>query len=171
MEPRGFEPRPAKVGHQPEASLAWTSVTAAAKRRRRTRRLCNRAPKYQTLWVPTHRVAAEGNTETPTSRALRPMTRRPGPTGVRDHGMPWRVPQEPERSRRLRVECRGTAERVRMSAAGVSGSRSAAVGARTRGNRPEGPRRAKGGAGSWTRWRERCRRHRASSPSQRNSNG
>src|SRR6516162_9842684 len=47
---------------------------------------------------------------------------------------------------------RGTAERRQRSKAERGArSRSAAVGARTRGNRPEGPRRAKGGTGSRTR--------------------
>src|SRR5450432_3774259 len=103
MEPRGFEPRPAKVGHQPEASLAWTSVTAAAKRRRRTRRLCNRAPKYQTLWVPTDRVAAEGNTETP--RRVGPRDRR---TQVLRHDGPWaHSGNSPPQGARWRTRTRG----------------------------------------------------------------
>jgi hypothetical protein len=41
MEPSGFESRPAKVGHQPEASVAWTSATAAAKRTQRACRPCD----------------------------------------------------------------------------------------------------------------------------------
>ena len=51
------------------------------------------------------------------------------------------------------IERNGRAER-KQSKAGAWRSRSAAVGAKTRGNRPEGPRRAKGGTGTWTRWRE-----------------
>ena len=46
------------------------------------------------------------------------MARRDGPTGVIEHGMPERVPQEPERSRRLRGEglrnCRAERKRAKQ---------------------------------------------------------
>src|SRR5512142_2102129 len=62
----------------------------------------------------------------------------------------WEVPSSPSeewsrRNRRASASERG----------GEAGSRSAAVGAMTRGNQPEGPRRAKGGTGPWNRSRAR----------------
>ena len=40
------ESRPAKLGQQPEASLAWGGATLTAKRRQRVPMPCYRAPKY-----------------------------------------------------------------------------------------------------------------------------
>ena len=45
MESRGGRSRPVKVGHRPEASLAWTGESLAAKRRQRTNEPRDRAPK------------------------------------------------------------------------------------------------------------------------------
>ena len=45
------ESRPAELGQQPEASLAWGGVTLTAKRRQRVPMPCYRAPKYSS-WEP-----------------------------------------------------------------------------------------------------------------------
>jgi len=68
MEPSGVAPRPAKVGHQPEASLAWAPVTATAKRRQRARRPWDWASKYAAVAGADALVYAEGNTGEPKSR-------------------------------------------------------------------------------------------------------
>jgi hypothetical protein len=92
------------------------------------------------------------------------MAWRDDPTEVRrEQGMYGRVLQEPGRPRLLRpLNCGGIAKRRQRSAARwMARSRSAAVGATKRGNRPKGPRRAKGGAGTRGHRRERDSGHRA----------
>ena len=83
------------------------------------------------------------------------MTWRPDPPGSENMACRGGFPRnlrDPDASGAKAAELPSGAQ---ASGAGAPGSRSAAVRARTRGNRPEGPRRAKGGAGSWNRWRER----------------
>jgi hypothetical protein len=47
------ESRPAELGQQPEASLAWGGVTLTAKRRPRVPTPCYRAPKYSSREPPS----------------------------------------------------------------------------------------------------------------------
>src|SRR5216684_3441169 len=60
--PAGNQPRPAKLGQQPEASLTWLRVTVVTERRQRVRRPCDRAPKVVVVGADVV-VAAEGSTE------------------------------------------------------------------------------------------------------------
>ncbi len=46
------ESRPAELGQQPEANLAWGGVTLTAKRRQRVLMPCSRAPKYSSREPP-----------------------------------------------------------------------------------------------------------------------
>ena len=81
-------------------------------------------------------------------RGLRPGHVRKGCPGT------WEISRRLRR-RRTERNRRARAQRSEARARERRGSRSAAVGAMKRGNRPEGPCGAKGGTGSRNRWRER----------------
>src|SRR5580658_6569208 len=102
------------------------------------------SPERLTLWWPTRSWTRKATPASSRRRAHSPGPRRGRPTGVPDHGTYARVAQEHGRSRRLRTA--GTAVRDTTRAVGASRSRSAAVRAMKWGNRPKGPRGAKGGA-------------------------
>jgi hypothetical protein len=154
-------------GHQAEASLARSSgstrATVTAKRRQRACGPWDRAPKDG---CGGGRRRCDGGRR---NRHAKAQGRGPGPQhggsiGVKGHGTQARAAQEPGRSRCLPVQP-GTAARGKASTVGATRSRSAAVGAMKPGNRPEGPGRAKGGAGIRNRARERWERRRAHQPS------
>src|SRR5262249_47984267 len=55
--------RPAKECRQPEASLAWTTVTSAAKRRQRAGGPCDGTSKCMRLWWPTRSATRKATAE------------------------------------------------------------------------------------------------------------
>ena len=74
------ESRPAELGQQPEASLAWGGVTLTAKRRQRVPMPCDRAPKYF--------LAGASVVDTSGGRADTPQWPGVfGPTGVQEQGV------------------------------------------------------------------------------------
>ena len=64
-DPAGSQSRPAKAGHQPEASLARTRATVDVNRRQRVGGPCDGAPKAGKVAEADAVRTAEGNTGAP----------------------------------------------------------------------------------------------------------
>ena len=173
--------------------LRGARVTGAAKRRQRVDRPCDGAPKWDELREPTPSESRKA------MRTRREGLTRFVPPGSESRACPWRDPpgtweassppsQFPEGNRvtnpRLRCEaplapgseCVGARRygRAKPCEARWEGRRGVG-GSRSTGEAGEfGLRRPGGGKGvprAGNRARERCRRHRAPSASQRNSSG
>ena len=181
--PAGKESRPAKVGHQPEASLARPRATVDVKRRQRGCGPCDRAPKAGYGAEADTVKKVEGNTEAlygPGAKAppgSESRARTPGfprnlggpdasPKSIPGGDLGDSIPQARGRcASRPRESEGGAPQGYRQAKAterggkGVGKSEPSIVPGKP-GNRPHG-----------TRWRERCRRHRASRPSPRDSSG
>lgn len=192
--PAGKESRPAKVGHQPEASLARPWATVGVKRRQRVRGPCDRAPKARYVAEADTVKKVEGNTEAlyrpgvegppgSESRARTPGFPRnlggpdASPKSIPGGDLGDSIPQARARcASRPRESEGGALQGYRQAKAterggkGVGKSEPSIVPGKP-GNRPHGTRWREGTARAWNRWRERCRRLRASRPSPRDSSG
>ena len=185
------ESRPAELGQQPEASLAWRGVTLTAKRRQRVPMPCDRAPKYSlagALVVDTSGGRAEHAAMAWRARSCRgPRAGRRDTRGPREPGRP--CPSPPTfrlgRPEHQLPGAHGPASRAAGSEQGarvVSPSEGNEVrrdGRREserlivpmkRGNRPRDPVEGRGRRVT-NRWRETWRVHRNPWTCPRNNNG
>ena len=189
------ESRPAKLGQQPEASLAWWRATSTAKRRQRVPMPCDRAPKSSARG--SHRCCHKRGPAVPRRRNGLAYF---GPTGVQEQGAGTRgllgnlrdpvvsvvdcrlesrhpkLQVDPQLSSRAGGDEKRTKRRYRQAKetkCGEMGGRESEhpVVPLKWGNRTEGTPWREGGAVSNNRWRETWRVHRNPWTCPRNHNG